>query len=148
MNLREKKRLAARMLGVGADRIWMDPSRAEDIESAITRDDIRRLIKGGAIRVKPQGGTSRGRIRDMRAKKEAGRRGGHGSRKGAKRARKPRKRTWVQTVRPLRRRVNELKKEGAISSSEYRKLYLMIKGGTFRSRAHLEMYLREKGLVK
>jgi len=148
LNLRAKKKLAARVLGVGESRIWIDPKRAGDVDAALTREDIKRLVKDGAIRVKKKRGVSRGRIRELRAKKEKGRRSGPGSRKGARHAREPRKERWIQMVRPLRRRLRELKKEGLISSAEYRRLYRMVGGGMFRSRAHLEAHLREKGVLK
>ncbi|MEM2874939.1 MAG: 50S ribosomal protein L19e [Candidatus Hadarchaeales archaeon] len=148
MNLRAKKRLAARVLGVGVGRIYIDPARLADVDAAITREDIKRLIKDGAIAAKKARGTSRGRLRELRAKKRLGRRSGPGSRKGARHARMPRKDRWIQTVRPLRRRLRELKKEGIISAAEYRRLYRMVGGGVFRSRSHLEAHLRERGLLK
>jgi len=148
LNLRSKKKLAARLLGVGASRVWIDPERLADVDAAITREDIKRLIKDGTIRVKKSKGISRGRARKLAAKKRAGRRSGAGSRKGAKHARTPRKEKWVQTVRPLRKRLRELKREGVIAPREYRSLYRMVKGGMFKSKAHLEAHLREKGVLK
>ncbi|RLG57435.1 MAG: 50S ribosomal protein L19e [Hadesarchaea archaeon] len=148
MKLSEKKRLAARILKVGVNRIWVDPERTGDISAAITREDIRRLIKSGAIRAKPARGTSRGRARKLSLKRKKGRRSGPGSRKGAKHARFREKSRWIQTVRPLRSRLRELKKEGLIGPREYRRLYRMIGGGVFRSKAHLETHLKEKGILK
>jgi large subunit ribosomal protein L19e len=148
VKLNAKKRLAAQILKVGVNRVWVDPARAEDISTAITREDIRRLIKQGAIRAKPERGTSRSRHRGLAAKRKMGRRGGAGSRKGAKHARLGKKASWIQTVRPLRLRLRELKKEGVIGPREYRELYRMVKGGAFRSKAHLETHLKERGLLK
>ncbi|MEM3421605.1 MAG: 50S ribosomal protein L19e [Candidatus Hadarchaeum sp.] len=148
MKLDMKKRLAADILKVGVNRVWIDPSRIADVSAAITRDDIKRLIKQGAIRAKPETGISRGRLRTRRLKRRAGRRRGMGSRKGASGARAPRKANWVKTVRPLRVRLRELRKEGLIDHGEYRKLYRMVKGGYFRSKAHLNLYLKERGILK
>lgn len=148
MKLNAKKRLAAQILKVGINRVWVDPTRAEDISVAITREDIRSLIRQGVIRAKPEHGTSRGRYRELAAKRKSGRRGGAGSRKGAKHARLSKKASWIQTVRPLRSRLCELKKEGIIEPREYRRLYRMVKGGAFKSRAHLEAHLKERGLLK
>lgn len=148
MKLNAKKRLAAQILKAGINRVWIDPTRAEDISVAITREDIRSLIRQGAIRAKPEHGTSRGRYRELAAKRKKGRRGGAGSRKGAKHARLGKKASWIQTVRPLRSRLRELKKEGIIEPREYRKLYRMVKGGAFKSKAHLEAHLKERGLLK
>lgn len=148
MKLDTKKRLAADILGIGVNRVWIDPTRSVDVSSAITRDDIRGLIKQGVIKAKPKSGISRGRLRARAIKRKAGRRSGPGTRKGAIGARAPRKGSWIRTVRPLRLRLKELKKEGVVSSKDYRKLYLMVKGGAFRSRSHLEAHLKERGILK
>lgn len=148
MKLNLKKRLAADILGVGINRVWIDPTRAADVAAAITREDIKGLISGGVIKVKQKRGTSRGRLRKLAVKRRLGRRRGAGSRKGARRARLPRKTSWIRTVRPLRSRLRELKKQGVIGPREYRRLYRMVKGGAFRSRAHLETHLKERGFLK
>ncbi len=148
MKLNAKKRLAAEILDVGINRVWIDPTRSSDVSAAITREDIRGLVKQGAIRAKPEIGISRGRTRKRASKRRVGRRGGHGSRKGPIGARKPRKASWIRTVRPLRLRLRQLKKNKVIGPRDYRKLYLMAKGGAFRDKAHLETYLKERGLLR
>ncbi|MEM3574244.1 MAG: 50S ribosomal protein L19e, partial [Candidatus Bathyarchaeia archaeon] len=50
MSLRTQRRMAAEILGVGIDRVWMNPDDIEKIESAITREDVRRLIHEGSIK--------------------------------------------------------------------------------------------------
>jgi large subunit ribosomal protein L19e len=148
MQLKAKKRLAARVLGVGVDRVLIDPSRASDVSAAISRDDIRRLIRQGAIRAKPKMGTSRERTRKIAEQKRKGRRRGHGSRKGVVRAREGKKKRWAASVRPLRRRLRELKTSGVINQHEYRGIYRMVNGGTIRGKGRLDAYLKEKGLLK
>jgi ribosomal protein L19E len=49
LNLRSKRRLAAAVLGVGAERIIFDPEAEDLIQDAITRSTIRGLIGTGAI---------------------------------------------------------------------------------------------------
>jgi ribosomal protein L19E len=44
--------------------------------------------------------------------------------------------------------IAQLRSENKLAPHSYRELYLKIKGNTFRSRAHLNSYLEEKGLVK
>jgi large subunit ribosomal protein L19e len=133
---------------VGAHRIWIDPERMGDVSTALTRADIRRLIKEGTIQVRQELGVSKGRARELAARRRAGKRRGHGSRKGAAMARTPKKARWIQTIRPIRLRLNELRKQGVLKAGEYRKLYRMAKGGAFKSRAHLETHLRERGILK
>ncbi|MFQ6129595.1 MAG: 50S ribosomal protein L19e [Candidatus Hadarchaeaceae archaeon] len=148
MELSTQRRLAADILGVGINRVWVDPNRAADVSAAISREDVRRLIRQGAIKAKPELGISRGRFRRRVAKRRRGRRRGVGSRSGTRKARQPKKASWIRTVRPLRARLRELKQEGTINQREYRRLYRMVKGGAFKSRAHLETHLRERGLLK
>jgi large subunit ribosomal protein L19e len=146
--LSTQRRLAADILDVGVNRVWIDPARAADVSAAISREDIKRLIRQGAIEAKPELGISRGRFRRRAVKRKHGRRRGIGSRKGTRRARQPKKASWIRTVRPLRARLRELKRDGTIDKREYRRLYRMVKGGAFKSRIHLETHLRERGLLK
>lgn len=146
MNLRNKKRLAASILNVGASRVWIDPEYLEDVEAAITRDDIRRLIREGVIRRLPSESQSRARARFLAAKKKQGLRRGPGSRKGAKYAVVKRKESWMMKIRAQRRRLRALRERRIITTRTYRKLYLMAKGGTFRSVADLNRYIRIQGL--
>jgi len=60
----------------------------------------------------------------------------------------PKKRAWIQVIRPVRERLKELRQEGRINPSTYRKLYMQAKGGMFRSRSHLEQQLRVMGILK
>ncbi len=139
MKLTTQRRLAADLLGVGENRIWMDPTQLERISSAITRRDVERLIKEGVIRAKPVKGVSRGRKREREGKKR-----GPGSKKGSWGARLPEKERWMRRVRALRKMLRELRDSGRISRSEYRRLYRRVSGGYFRSKAHLEAYLKER----
>lgn len=148
MNLSTKRRMAASILKVGKGRVWFDSEGLEDIEEAVTRADIRGLIHDGVIHAKPVKGTSRGRANFRKAQRAKGRRSGHGTRKGAKGARFPKKRRWISTIRPIRKTLVELRDAKMIDSATHRKLYGMAKGGIFKSKAHLTMYLKEKKLIK
>jgi len=148
MELKAQKRLAAKILGIGVNRVWIDPTRAADVEAAISRRDIKRLLHDGTIRARPELGVSRARARRRATKRKKGRGRGMGSRKGAGKARKPKKEAWIRTVRPLRAKLRELRDKHTIDAKEYHRLYRMVKGGAFRSKAHLETYLRERGIVR
>jgi large subunit ribosomal protein L19e len=137
---RLQKRLAARIFKVGQSRVWLDPSKMKDIEKAITYADVRRLILKGWIKKLPE----KVKLRD----KEKKRRRGPGSKKGKKHAIIPKKRKWINTVRPLRRYLKELKASGKIDNPTFKKLYKLVKGGSFRSRAHLRIYMEQRGLFK
>ena len=148
MDLRLQRRLAAEVLECGMNRVWFDPSALDEIASAATKEDIRRLIERGLIKRKPVKGISRARINKKKAQRRKGRRRGHGSRKGKKTARMPRKRAWVLRIRALRRRLRYLRDTGQIDRRTYRMLYMKAKGGEFRSVAHLNAYLESQGLIK
>ncbi len=148
MNLRVQRRLASELLKCGSDRVWFDPEHEQDIARAITREDIRRLIGKGFIRKKQAAGTSRGRARVLAEKKRKGRRVGHGSRKGTSNARFPKKERWMLRIRAQRKLLQALRDSGEITRALYRKLYMMAKGGVFRSKAHLKNFivqLKERG---
>lgn len=146
MNLRNKKRLAASILNVGVSRVWIDPEYLEDVEAAITRGDIRRLISEGIIKKLPPDSQSRARARVLAAKRGEGLRRGPGSREGSKYAVVKRKKVWVNRIRALRRRLRALRERRFITARTYRKLYLMAKGGAFDSVAELNRYIRIHGL--
>lgn len=148
MNLSTKRRMAASILKAGKGRVWFDPEGLGDIEEAVTRADIRGLVHDKVIQAKQKKGTSRGRANFRMAQRAKGRRSGHGTRKGAKGARFPKKRRWISTIRPIRKTLVELRDSKEIDSPTYRKLYSMSKGGMFKSKAHINMYIKEKKLIK
>jgi len=148
MDLKNQRRMAAELLKCGVNRVWIDSNRTEDVSDAITRSDVRTLIDSGAIASKQRKGVSRGRANYNKAQRAKGRQRGHGSRRGRKGARKPLKQSWMQTIRPIRRKLKELRDGGKIDSATYRKYYLKAKGGVFKSRPHLESHLRAEGILK
>ena len=148
MDLKNQRRLASEILGCGQNRVWIDPTHMEDVAEAITRSDIRALINSKAIKAKQKAGISRGRARYKQEQKRKGKRRGHGSRKGTKKARTPKKRAWINTIRPIRAQLMEYRSQGKIDSATYRRLYRRAKGGMFRSKARLEAHLKSEGLLK
>jgi len=109
---------------------------------------VRVLIRGKAIKSKQEKGTSRGRKKFNAKQKEKGRRRGHGSRKGAKYARFPRKKRWISTIRPIRAYLKTLRAEEKIDRTIYRRYYRKAKGGEFRNKRHLETHLTSDGIIK
>ena len=58
----------------------------------------------------------------------------------------PRKRLWITRIRAIRRRLRYLRDRRAITVRVYRRLYLMAKGGAFKSVADLERFITAHGL--
>jgi len=148
-DLRNQRRMASELLKCGNNRVWMDHDRIDEIAKAVTKDDIRILIKGKAIKASQKKGISSGRKKFVQKQKDKGRRRGHGSRKGAKYARLGKKERWMRTIRPIRSYLKDLRSEKKITPSIYRKYYRKAKGGEFRSRHHLETHLiSDKVIIK
>ena len=137
-DLSAQKRMAADVLDVGKNRIWLDPERQGDISEAITRADVRDLVEEGAIRTEEPEGNSRGRARKRQAKRAYGHRKGQGSRKGTAGGRENEKDKWVSAIRAQREKLRELRDDGTISRSTYRELYDRASGGEFDSVADIE----------
>lgn len=144
--MKSQRRLAAEILKVGENRVWIDPERIEDVQMAITREEIKKLIHEGAIKKLKEKGVSRARARVIREKKKKGLRRGPGSRSGAMHARISKKEAWMKKIRALRRRLRELKEKKIITVSVYRKVYKMAGSGSFKSIAEMERYLKANNL--
>ena len=147
-DLRNQRRMASSILKCGGNRVWMDSDRTDEISKAVTRGDVKILINGGAIESKQIQGISRGRKKFNQKQKDKGRRKGHGSRKGAKFARMPRKERWIKTIRPIRTYLRQLREDKTIERSIYRKYYRKAKGGEFRSKHHLRTRMTSDGFLK
>ncbi|MDY6771507.1 MAG: 50S ribosomal protein L19e [Candidatus Nanohaloarchaea archaeon] len=141
MNLRSQKKMAADVLDVGKSRVWIDPDRTDEVHDAITKQDIRNLIESGVIQKKDKDGTSRGRARERDKQKKKGRHKGAGSKQGSKGGRKSEKEEWMENIRALRKELKRMRDEDELDSSEYRKLYNMAKGGFFRNKKHMNIYI-------
>jgi large subunit ribosomal protein L19e len=140
VSLRGQKRLAAEVLGGGLNRVWIDPEEIDRVQSAITREEIKKLIQEGRIRLLPKTGISRGRIRAR-----SGRRKKAGSRKGGQ---KPGKEAWVLKIRAIRRHLRWLRDKRQLQAGNYKILLAMAKGGAFRSGSHVDEYVKAHEMLR
>ena len=146
MDTSYQKRLASRILKCGISRVRVEP--AKEVGEALTREDVRGLIQKGLIWKVQKRGASRSHSRFVMSQKARGRRIGRGSRKGTKKSRNPPKDNWMSTIRAMRRLLEGLKVSGRIDNKAYRELYMKAKGGFFRNRQHMLLYMRDTGLLK
>ncbi len=130
MNLRNKKALASRTLGVGKSRIVFLQPRLDETKEAITKQDIRDLKKEGAILVKE----IKGRRKNLNKKKK--RSVGNVRKKVNKR-----KRNYVIMTRKLRRYTSEMKTQGKVSKEESDDIRKKIRNKIFKSKAHLKAHI-------
>ena len=143
MDLKSQRRLAAKILKVGKNRVWINPENIDEVETAITREEIRKLIHEKSIKRKPEIGVSRARARAFHLKRKKGLRKGPGRRS---KSRISKKETWMNKIRALRRRLRELKQNRIITESTYRQFYRMAGAGIFGSIAELERHIKSKDL--
>jgi large subunit ribosomal protein L19e len=136
INIRKKRELAARILGVGINRVKFEPDKLDDVADSITRENIRSLIKKGVTWTGRSAGTSRSRAKAKhKIRKKHGI--GPGSKKGKRTTRVGKKRIYIQKVRSLRYHLKVLKDRNDINRETFWMLYKKVNGGQVRSLAHL-----------
>jgi large subunit ribosomal protein L19e len=145
-DLSSQRRLAAQILKIGQNRVWINPEHMGDVEGAITREEVRKLIHEKVIVSLPEKGVSRSRAKIIREKKHKGRRSGPGSITGAGYAKVTQKQAWMIRIRSLRRKLRELKANRTITEDTYSKYYRMAGSGRFQSIAELERNLKANDL--
>ena len=142
VNLKAKKRLVARVTGVGVHRVRFDSDHLDDVADAITRENIRSLITANTIKIKSIVGTSKGRAHTKKSQKN--KRGiKQGSKQGRKGARVGKKEVYVAKVRSLRRLLKIAKDRKDLTNPEFWTLYKKVGGNTVRNKAHLRLLMEE-----
>jgi len=120
----------------------------EDVKKAITRSDFRGLIAVKKIVKSRKNQSSRARARKIATQKRKGRRKGSGSKKGSKHSIVSRKQQWMAKVRTQRVLLKDLRDKELISKNNYQSLYLKSKGGFFRNKRHIKLYIKEHNLIE
>ena len=130
INLRQRKELASKVLGVGKNKIQFSVAHLADIKEAITKQDIRDMYAEGIISIKPNLG--------RKTKEKRKTRRGPGS---IKNTRVKGKNEYCILVRKLRRHVKEIRKQGKMDQEKHQDLRKKIRAGVFKSKAHLKSYM-------
>ena len=143
-----KKKIAAKVLKTSPEKVRFAEEALGEISKAITRSDIRGLIAVGKISRKRPNHQSRVRARENAAQKSKGRRKGKGTKKGRKFAVITRKEQWMTRVRLQRFFLKELRDKELLSSANYRMLYNRSKGGYFRNKRHIKLFITEQNLIE
>ena len=143
MQLQKIRRLAAAVLKTGESTIWMNPTENKKISEALTKDDVRQLIADKQIKKTRPKGHSRGSARILKAKKKKGRHRGFGKRRGTQKTRLNKKSHWMTTVRGQRRFLRTLREKKEVSPELYTRIYTLIKGGYFKGKKQIELFLKE-----
>jgi len=148
MKLTTQKRLAGQIMKCSPKRIKFNPARLQDVKEAITNVDIKILIKEKTITRTPVKGVSRVRARKIAEQRRKGLRKGAGSRKSKRTATITKKDSWIKRIRIQREFLKELKSKEFISREIYTNLYRKAKGGFFRSKRHIKLFIQERKLVQ
>lgn len=132
MNMGNKKVLAAKTMKVGKERISFVSERLAEIKEAITKEDMRGLVKSGAVIVNP----IQGRKTNVSRK----------NRRGAGKIKlkvNKRKQEYVIITRKLRAYAAELKKQGKLTAEEVTEIRKRIRNRAYKSKANLKLYIGE-----
>jgi large subunit ribosomal protein L19e len=148
MKLAVQKRLAADVMKCSPKRVHLTPERSADIKEAITKADIRGLVAQGIISEIQKKGVSRARAKHRADQRRKGLQRGPGKRKGKKTAIVPRKEAWMAKVRTQRIFLKELRANGVVDQVAFKSLYRKSKGGFFRNKRHIKIYMNEHDLVQ
>ena len=130
MNLRKKKKLAAKTLGVGKNKIIFVKSRIDEIKDAITKQDIRDLLSEGAILIKQASG--RKKVKKIRKRRSVG---------NIRKKIRNEKRKYIFLTRKLRNHLNEQNKIKKISREQIEEIKKKIKNKEFKNKSNFNEYL-------
>jgi large subunit ribosomal protein L19e len=128
--LTKKKEVAAKVLGVGKNRIVFPESRLNEVKEAISRMDMIDLHKSGAIVIKPVAG--RKKIVKRKHRRRIGK---------IKQKVNNRKAEYVIITRKLRAFVRGAFRTGKINTEEKKEIRKQIRARKFRSKRQLKEHL-------
>ncbi len=139
MSVKLTKRVASSILKRGESAIKIREGSIEDANKAITRDDVRGLIKSGAIYAVKRKREVYKRVKPVKRKR------GTGKRKGTNKARlggSP----WKKKARSQRMLLKRLREMGKIDGAVFRRYYLHVKGNIFPDKRSLLLHLGDEGI--
>ncbi len=144
MGLNFAKRTAAKLLNRGVSAVKINPNAVDEAKKAITRDDIRKMIKDKSIYSTQAKKNKSVNSKILKIKRDEGRRRGPGKRKGTRKARGGM--SWEKKVRSQRLLLRELKGMKMMDSAVFNRFYGLIKGNSFPDKASLLRKLAESGV--
>ncbi len=143
MDLSTQKKIAASVLKCGVNRVIFNEAAGARIKEAITKADMRGLVKAGVVGKEQIKGVSRVRANKRIVQRRKGQQQGAGTRKGRATARLPSKDRWMAKIRAQRNLLKEMRETGKITQDQFKELYGKAKGNYFRSRRHIKLTVEE-----
>ncbi|MGC9037214.1 MAG: 50S ribosomal protein L19e [Candidatus Micrarchaeia archaeon] len=144
MTIKFVKRVASEMLGRGVRAIRIKDSALEEAKKALTKDDVRKLIKEGGVYAEPEKHNLSLHGKLLKVKREKGRKRGYGKRRGTAKARAGR--VWEKKVRSQRLLLRKLKAMKKLDNKTFNKFYALVKGNAFPDKRSLLLHLDEQGV--
>jgi large subunit ribosomal protein L19e len=145
MSIKLTKRIAGELLTRGVSAVRIKADAIQEAKKAITREDVRALIKNGGIyTIKAKHNVS-AYSKVLREKRMKGRRRGPGRRKGTAKARGMLE--YKKKIRGQRRLLKALKNDNTIDNIKFKRYYALVKGGNFASKGSLLSHIRNDGLT-
>lgn len=145
MSIKLTKRIASELLNRGESAVRIKNDAIQEAKKAITREDVRALIKNGSIYSVRSKHNISAYSKVLGLKRSKGRRRGHGRRKGTANARGPVE--YKKRIRGQRRVLHALKMEKLIDNEKFKKYYALVKGGTFMNKATLINHIKNDGVA-
>jgi large subunit ribosomal protein L19e len=144
MGIKLTKRIAADLMDRGVSSIRISQNATQEAKKAITRDDVRALIKNGSVYALAEKKVLSLHGKELHKKRVQGRRRGPGKKKGSQKARKEIE--YKKVVRGQRRVLGALKDENIIDNEMFKKFYSLVKGGSFQNKASLINHIKDEGI--
>jgi large subunit ribosomal protein L19e len=145
MSIKLTKRVAAALLKRGVSSVRITPTAVDEAKKALTRDDVRAMIKsGGVYAIKEKKNLSLYSIA-LNKKRSQGRKRGQGKRRGSDKARGGV--DYKKSIRAQRRVLKSLKEDRSMDNVMFKKLYLLVKGGSFPNKVTLLNRIRSEGIA-
>ena len=127
MTIRLTKRIAADLLGRGLSSVRIKSTGMADAEKAITREDVRALIKKGDVYAmkEKRNVSTYGKL--LKIKRSKGRSRGTGRKRGTVNARGSIE--YKKKIRAQRRVLLALKEDNTINNELFKEFYRLVRGG-------------------
>ncbi len=144
MSVKLTKRVASSLLKRGRNSIRIKEDAIETATKAITREDVRDMIKKGEVYAKPKKKVQSLYGKLLSKKRKKGRARGPGRKRGTLKARTGD--LYIKKIRAQRRIIKKMKEDKIIDNQVFKKFYALAKGGSFNSKASLLNHMRGDGV--
>lgn len=138
------KNIAVKITHKGINKIKFKPDALEEINKALTREDVKKLIKDGNIIIQEDKHNISFHSKVLKHKRKQGRSRGPGKKKGTKKARGVI--SYKKKIRAQRRILRSLKQEKIIDNDLFKSFNRLVRGNIFTTKISLLNHIKNKGV--